>query len=703
MKKVLVRILGWLLLFFGCVWTASGVGSAFIMLTVDDPTFEFWGRIFSFLLCIAFAVGCAALVRLGYKLKSYDPEAKKGEKKTDPAAASKQESAPEPEKEPAPAAVSKPVRSKALKGLPEMTLYTLNTQMNMLPLCKETTLYLFTDKTRAEEACSKSEMREFLRLHEIIPEKLPEAMLEYWACGYEKAVVDMGAEVELKEIYPDLKEASMGSVLPKTRNAMILFNQTRAINILKANRDQRRMTEQEVTRLNLLGSAIFLDLQRSSLLLPTEKVDGKVRIVTPVAKFPDGSKWLAVFTDWAAVCAYITSPNVGSIVLPGLIQDQAKTVAENPELMGVLVNPGREEFRLTRENLMSILQGSLDELLKKCESLHKADPKSADIPPLKEKIVAKVKQLDALYVAYDLDFNNRFPFIDTMGRMEFYTRHDRAENGKAFFESHNEGRFEIRKIPKAQFEQFFEDLSCNSYTMIRLDNGFAPVELEVSMFSDSKLPCVVDRSNAGIRYLLIRDLQYAYRLKKLDASLKGSKKEHVLTEMMLTMQANAYQTLAKGLIYVFGPGPHRPGTTLYTPKALARAKDLLQEYKLEESALVAPGDSGVEEYTGSLNLRVTMKHSGQSMAESFCCAFTERKSAEEVHVAFARSGCDDCVIVVTFEELMGQAVQCAGIVLDMPTYGLEIPKEEFGKIQMYGQIPGGIVVNLKDKQEETQS
>ena len=181
----------------------------------------------------------------------------------------------------------------------------------------------------------------------------------------------------------------------------------------------------------------------------------------------------------------------------------------------------------------------------------------------------------------------------------------------------------------------------------------------------------------------------------MDPSEKGGKLEHGLMEMMLTMRYNAYRSFGNGLCYVLATTPYQAGTTFYTEKALAKAKEMLVEENLPESALIADGDNSFAVYNSSVNLRVAQKP-GQTMEESLVCAFTGRREAEMVRTNFLQHGVDDSVLVITYDELYSHAMQCAGILIDMSTYGLELLKKDFQDVANWRVVPSGIIVNLKD-------
>ena len=68
------------------------------------------------------------------------------------------------------------------------------------------------------------------------------------------------------------------------------------------------------------------------------------------AVMPSGEKWAAVFTDAFAIRRYMRRAQQ-SIVLPGLVADVAKDIRSGKMrgIKGIMVNPRREEFKMTPE------------------------------------------------------------------------------------------------------------------------------------------------------------------------------------------------------------------------------------------------------------------------------------------------------------------------------------------------------------------
>jgi len=87
------------------------------------------------------------------------------------------------------------------------------------------------------------------------------------------------------------------------------------------------------------------------------------------------------------------------------------------------------------------------------------------------------------------------------------------------------------------------------------------------------------------------------------------------------------------------------------------------------------------------------------MENSCVCVFTSRLEAEKARLHFEKFGCNDSVVAVTYDELAGQITDCAGALIDMSSYGLEIKKKEFEEIKRWRTVKGRIAVNLKKKEE----
>lgn len=336
-----------------------------------------------------------------------------------------------------------------------------------------------------------------------------------------------------------------------------------------------------------------------------------------------------------------------------------------------------------------------EQLQMRCNEAVKVNPDSEETKGLVSELGKKLLGLEKIYVAYDEDFNNQFPYIGTDGRIEVSTKPEIAKALLNYYHEQHLGHLSVREFSGDQILAAFNSYQQMGIGVLRLDNGSKPVDI---WFRDILEPIpenLLERKNNGTKGEFLRELQYGYRINKMDPSEKGGKLEHGLMEMMLTMRYNAYRSFGNGLCYVLATTPYQAGTTFYTEKALAKAKEMLAEENLPESALIADGDNTFAVYNSVVNLRVAQKP-GQTMEESLVCAFTGRREAEMVRTNFLQHGVDDSVLVITYDELYSHAMQCAGILIDMPTYGLELLKKDFQDVANWRAVPGGIIVNLKD-------
>lgn len=302
----------------------------------------------------------------------------------------------------------------------------------------------------------------------------------------------------------------------------------------------------------------------------------------------------------------------------------------------------------------------------------------------------KLQDLEELYLIMDEDFNNSFPYIGTDGRIELCSTEEAAEALKAYLHKNYMGHVSIKKIPGKEIPEELTRLSDLGIAILRLDNGVEPVEIWFRDFLDRETTSLLEKENSAIAQMLLRDLQYACRANKLEDPDPAGKKN--LLEHMLTMRYNAFSRLGNTAVYALAEVPEGQGITWYTPRALELAKKRLAKQNLPESALLAPGDRQYRVYEWKANLRVTQLP-GQTAAESLVCIFTGRAPAEQTRKRFAEYGAVDGILVISFEELYGHAMQCAGLIVDLPSYGYVLKKEDLQEVQEKALLDGVILVN----------
>lgn len=593
----------------------------------------------------------------------------------------------------------KELRKKILESMRSMTLYVLNSDLNRLPLFNAEAMYLFTNKDFAQKQAENSNISH-ISLSEITPDKFDSVFTEYCEAGFTKAIIDMNCCVKISELFEF--DANEGTSSPEICRTMIVLNQIHDNILNNTKKENRELNQDEMQQISRLSQGIIEALLKTKLILPGGKPDenGGVKVSIPLANFPDGSKWLAMFTDKSALKRYITNEDVTPVSLPNLLLDQYKNFRNDDSISGILINPGREQFRVPKgilEFYENAALSDLEKLQKKCNQLQNKNENAEELQQAMKQLGEQLLQSDALYAAFDSDFNENYPFMGLDGRAELFTTEQRANNAKNHFAQAHQGNFIIRKIDKDKFSDFFNELCGMGINAFRLDNGYMPVDVWLNSFYKYPECGVIDSRNHNMKNMFIRHLQYVQRLQKLDKSQKGQPIERELTEAALTLQANAYRELGNGVVYVFVPHPYEAGTTLYTPDALAKAEKAIEENKLSKDLLISDIDKKYDVYKGNLAMRVISLSNNSK--QNFVCAFTDMEAAEAARKDFAKHNCNDSIVAVTFDELKSQAEQCSGIVMDIPTYGLQIMKKDYKKILEYRKAPNRIAVSLEDNKK----
>lgn len=241
------------------------------------------------------------------------------------------------------------VRNSIFARLKSMTLYTLYAKINNLPFSNNGALYIFTDKAEAEKQIETSEIK-YLFVREITPEQFPAAFCEFYCTGYLGVIIDMGTRVPVTDIYTPGEAKEYGVINPSACSKMVFFNQMTAAYTSKAKAENREVTKEENIKINKVWADITETLIRSTLLLPAEKLEEKIRVKVPLTTFSNGTKWVAVFTDQGAVNLF-HKKNQTSAGVKDLILTQFKTIKDDDAVTGIIVNPGRESFRIPKEVL----------------------------------------------------------------------------------------------------------------------------------------------------------------------------------------------------------------------------------------------------------------------------------------------------------------------------------------------------------------
>lgn len=284
-------------------------------------------------------------------------------------------------------------------------------------------------------------------------------------------------------------------------------------------------------------------------------------------------------------------------------------------------------------------------------------------------------------------------YVGTDGRMEIFTDHALAEKGRTVLQEKLNVAMDLRTLsgPDA-IRSFFADCAHKGFQVLRLDNGSQFwADLWLKDFFPYREDNLIDGKNRNLRHMFHRAKLYSWLLtgQKDQQSLPGRN----LAEMRLTMGLNGYRELGNTLVYALGNA--MPEDRLYaTPAALDKMREWLPGSGYEESAILS-----TPVYNMKLQLGFVNRPGEQGNVEKgMVCVFTDLAQAREAQDLFRSSHMDLSVVVVTFEELLSQAVQCAGILVDMQTLGFEIPPSEYAKINEVRKLDAPILVHLKQQE-----
>lgn len=333
---------------------------------------------------------------------------------------------------------------------------------------------------------------------------------------------------------------------------------------------------------------------------------------------------------------------------------------------------------------------SYGEILEKCSGCTDAEM----LPALRKRLFAKLMSFDKIYVLSDGNFNSNFPYIGADGKAEIQTNAERANALKEFLEKSTGLKVGISEYSKNEYMKLFKKLCHNGLSAIRLDNGLSPVELDISEHIITGEVNLLERCNRYARGMFIRSMQYLSRLKEIPEAEKDSEGAKLLIKSRTGASICGYRALAGGLVYVLAKGIQNDGQTLYTPKALETAREIMKSSGItDENTLVSVGDSGYDVYDGALTIRTASKKT-QDSEKTYVFAFTEKECMQTVRDRFAKGGVEDGIIIMSFQELLKSCTGYDGFILDMGLYSYEVPAESFGKI-VEKVREEGIIVNGK--------
>ena len=251
-------------------------------------------------------------------------------------------------------------RGDALAG---RTLYTVIAYYLDLPLHDGDNFFLFEKEEEAQKFIEISGRRD-ISVRELNKEIVQREIGEYLCSGYFGAVLkrdlsvisisDKDRKMSVEELIREFGLGNLGSVgniLPMTCKKMHNYANQISYSRRKYGDDLSGASESWRKHLDDFEGEVIRYLLCARMCLPAEG-DPKEKMTLSIltAVMPSGEKWAAVFTDAFAIRRYMRRAQQ-SIVLPGLVADVAKDIRSGKMrgIKGIMVNPGREEFKMTPE------------------------------------------------------------------------------------------------------------------------------------------------------------------------------------------------------------------------------------------------------------------------------------------------------------------------------------------------------------------
>ena len=233
----------------------------------------------------------------------------------------------------------------------------------------------------------------------------------------------------------------------------------------------------------------------------------------------------------------------------------------------------------------------------------------------------------------------------------------------------------------------------NGISTLRVNSGSPDVrDVPLGEVLDCREEHLIDERNRPLRYQLLRAKQSAWTLSKQPD--KKSLNARKIAETMLTARLNGYRALGNSLLYTLVSD--MPLDDLCATRAA-----------LDQLAAWAPGsgfenDPALQAPVITVPLRLGfVNHPGEvgDASKGCLCVYTDLAQARKGQAIFREHGMDFAVAMVTFEEMMGQAAQCAGILVDMGAISLEIPRADYGQVEAVRKLDGPIVARIKDAEK----
>ena len=245
------------------------------------------------------------------------------------------------------------LREKLLARLSTFPVYTINAQSTALPFVgADSSFFLYTNKAVAEAASANE--TGWLEVFEITPEHFNTVFCELFCTGYKFVNINGKTKVKMEDVYETQPIRAYGNICVESCVRMIDYAQTRASLMAKAAEEKRKdLTKEEYDHLNRQSYAVSTSLLKDTLLVPAEQKNGEMILSVPLVHFASGEQCVGLFTDQGAVNRYYKKA-VSCVAFLDLIKDQYNRIKNNSTVSGILINPGREEYKMTKSMLKQL-------------------------------------------------------------------------------------------------------------------------------------------------------------------------------------------------------------------------------------------------------------------------------------------------------------------------------------------------------------
>lgn len=563
-------------------------------------------------------------------------------------------------------------RNEIIRKINNESIYIIYSEITHLPyFLNNRFLQVYTNENKAYEVIDHlNGLYEKINCRFYI-EKYNLDMCDFWAlpvtCGFDEFIVDGGKEIiKISEFYK-LPEKKYGHINPRFTANLIQYIQ---MAYLKEPTPGLQISDAFNRLIPYFDSSVMLvpaNFENNNLY--ESNAMSKDTKITILSIKRNDKNWFALFTDQFALNHFYKNSSQSSIVSETIKSAYKSFLADTEDCEGIVINPGREQLELTRKDMQQFFaedkmeNESLENialLQRQILSMPKEKEDSDECKLLKRKLWDALINLPQIWVAYDEDYSNKFPYISMAGRLEVFTTEENAIKAQRHFSEIEEGRFSVRKI-ESNIKNFFENVLYLGGIAFNLDNGTALVDFKIDDYLSYREPFILDRSNRAIRCYLLRYLQGIHRYNNCKSIEKKAEYEKIWLPINKVLISNGLTALANGIVYVLAEGPYVENVTFYTSKAYeTRKKLLIENGQHDEQQLIAPGDTrhGIIEVKNGIQ---TINFNGKGR---YSAVFTDKKNADNARKKFLQYGYDENIIAMPFDEVLKQSLSCDGIVVD---------------------------------------